>query len=145
MPRAFSFALRLGVIAVFAAMVAILAAACGRSDLGLEVGEGGLPDVTEEGDVNQPDVPTCNASTCPKGCCSASDQCLNGAATNACGTGGEACQDCQAEGFQFCYETTQTCGTAVNNCGPSNCKGCCVGGVCLAGSDPTECGVGGGA
>ena len=47
-------------------MVAIVAAACGRSDLpfGL-VPEGGLSDVTEEGDSTQPDVPTCNASTCP--------------------------------------------------------------------------------
>ncbi len=146
MPRALSFALRLTLLSAFVAMVAIVAAACGRSDLpfGL-VPEGGLSDVTEEGDSTQPDVPTCNASTCPKGCCNASNECLNGAAVDACGTGGEACQNCQAEGFEFCYETTQACGNAVNNCGPTNCKGCCVGGVCLAGTDPTQCGVGGGA
>jgi len=124
-------------------MIAIVAAACGRSDLGLLVGDGGLPDVTEEGDVTQPDGPTCNASTCPKGCCDAAGQCENGAAINSCGTGGVACQNCQAEGFQFCYEPTQACGNAVNNCGPGNCNGCCVSGVCLAGSDPTECGLGG--
>ncbi|HEX8796861.1 MAG TPA: hypothetical protein VF765_38180, partial [Polyangiaceae bacterium] len=143
MPRAFSSALRFALLASLAAMVAIVVAACGRSDLVFEAGEGGLADATDEGDVVQPDVPTCNASNCPKGCCSTSGECLNGAAPDACGTGGEACQNCQAEGFQFCYETTQTCGNAVTDCGPSNCKGCCVGGVCLAGSDPTECGVGG--
>ena len=145
MPRAFSFALRLTVLSALLAMVAVVAAACGRSDLPFGVlPEGGLSDVNEEGDSTQPDGPSCNASTCPKGCCSASGECLNGAAIDACGTGGEACQNCQAEGFEFCYETTQACGNAVNDCGPTNCKGCCVGGVCLAGTDPTECGVGGG-
>jgi hypothetical protein len=148
--RAFSSGLRLAALAAFVAVVAVVAAACGRSNLDLDVSpltEGGLNDVTEDGngDVNTPDVPTCNASTCPKGCCSAAAQCLVGAAADACGTGGEACQNCTAEGYEFCYETTQACGNAVNNCGPGNCKGCCVGGVCLAGSDPTECGIGGAA
>ncbi len=145
MPRAFSSVLRFAALAALAVMIALVVAACGRSEVGLDLlGDGGLSDVTEEGDAG-PDAPTCNASNCPKGCCSASGECQNGAALNACGTGGEACQDCQAEGFQFCYETTQTCGSAVNNCGPGNCKGCCVGGVCLAGTDPTECGTSGGA
>lgn len=62
MPRAFSFALRFAVVAALAAMIAVVAVACGRSDLAFEAtGDGGLPDGTEEGDAPPPDAPSCNA------------------------------------------------------------------------------------
>jgi len=80
--------------------------------------------------------PTCDASTCPDGCCDSQAQCLPGNLDTACGKGGAACDACAAGN------------TCVNNacsspagCGP--CAGCCDGQSCVAGTADTACGGGG--
>ncbi len=83
----------------------------------------------------------CNATSCPSGCCDPSGVCLPGAALSACGAAGEACVDCQAQGFQLCNAMLHACGDDVGpQCDNTNCSGCCFGTQCLAGSDPTACG-----
>jgi hypothetical protein len=84
---------------------------------------------------------TCNATTCPDGCCSTKDECLPGNIKTACGTGGAACQECT--GSDEC--TNQVCGPP-GGCGASNCpNGCCEGSTCQPGTDVTACGTGGAA
>ena len=92
-------------------VVAVLTAACGRSELDVDV-EAGAP----EGGV-------CDPSTC-NGCCSGG-QCVDGTAASACGFAGSACTSCGA--------TEQCVGGACIACGPSSCSGCCAAGQCLAG------------
>jgi hypothetical protein len=48
---------------------------------------------------------TCDAVSCPGGCCSASNTCLTGDTSSACGNGGATCQTCGAD--ESC--TQQTC------------------------------------
>ncbi len=86
-------------------------------------------------------VPTCDASSCPSGCCvvnGASQTCLTGTDAAACGTGGGVCANCAQTG-QSCDAKLRTC-SATKKCDATNCNGCCVGDLCLPGSDQTACG-----
>ena len=51
----------------------------------------------------------CRAYTCPDGCCDAQDRCVSGAATSACGHGGNVCTAC-AKGL-VCAR--QTCSSPI--------------------------------
>src|SRR5262249_48896817 len=69
----------------------------------------------------------CGPTTCPRGCCQHDGTCFTnmGVGPGPCGTNGEQCIQCN----QTCF--MGACGMLVNNCGPSNCKGCCAGtGAC---------------
>jgi hypothetical protein len=84
----------------------------------------------------------CGVGTCP-GCCVA-DVCVSGADGTACGRGGTQCQNCVGQGT-VCQPTPPNGGVCegVPNCGPQNCKGCCLGNLCLGGVDQTACGLAG--
>jgi hypothetical protein len=90
--------------------------------------------------------PGCNAKNCPDGCCTG-DVCQHGGKSDtACGFGGITCDDCAARG-QTCSvdKTGNAVCVGMPACGPQNCKGCCIGDVCVGGGDNTACGLGGGA
>jgi hypothetical protein len=133
---------------VSALLFTALLAGCSRSNLNdYTLEEGGLADApldspVDSGDSGMPEVATCNAATCPTGCCDATGLCQTGASLTQCGAGGEACQNCQARGFTVCDPTQHACGNVVPVCQPGSCAGCCVGNTCFAGTDPTECGLG---
>ncbi len=122
-----------------------VAVGCGRSDLGQYTwGDGGLSDVANEGG----DGGGCNAATCPTGCCDPSGQCRLGTELNACGFGGQACTDCQQQGFDFCDSQAHACGTVGPKCDATNCgPGCCTTfngqPACLSGQSSLACGGGG--
>jgi hypothetical protein len=87
-------------------------------------------------------VPSCNAATCPQGCCDQASNCQPGTQTTVCGQEGKSCQDCTTEGFVACL--MQACATPVQNCNASSCPtGCCEGSLCVDGSEDTTCGTGG--
>lgn len=89
------------------------------------------------------DQPTCDSISCPTGCClvfNGKNVCVTGTSGVACGTGGSACADCNAKGA-VCDTGSHAC--VAPTCGPQNCKGCCAGNVCVAGTDVKTCGVGG--
>lgn len=73
----------------------------------------------------------CNASNCA-GCC-ANGQCFGAplnSSNNFCGTGGAACDDCQARG-QRCDPSTFACINSTS-CNPTTCpNGCCANGQCF--------------
>jgi hypothetical protein len=83
-------------------------------------------------------VGMCNAKTCPNGCCQFG-VCIPGTLDNACGFGGQACQNCQSFGDicqgQVCVST---------GCNANNCFGCCQGNLCVPGTTNNACGFGGG-
>ncbi|MEW5742524.1 MAG: choice-of-anchor D domain-containing protein, partial [Myxococcota bacterium] len=86
---------------------------------------------------------TCNASTCPMGCCSG-NLCVPWASQSAasCGTSGAACTMC-ASG-NSCVNGVCTTGSA---CDFFSCTGCCSGGTCVATSaqSAATCGLNGAA
>jgi hypothetical protein len=86
------------------------------------------------GPVGGPQTLSCTPASC-NGCCR-DDRCIEGAAADACGSGGAACQTCA---------DTQRCtsGQCVEPCGPNNCKGCCDGDACVLGDEKDKCGAGG--
>jgi hypothetical protein len=87
-------------------------------------------------------VPVCDPSTCPNGCCEmASNEplCVDGSENISCGSGGQACQNCQGTG-DVCSAARQ-CVTPT--CGPGNCSGCCFGNQCIPGTSQNACGTGG--
>ena len=73
-------------------------------------------------------TPTCNASTCPGGCCDQSNTCQPGTEVDACGTGGSQCQTCGSN--QECGQDTHLCQLPTTSCGPKNCATCCLGPDC---------------
>jgi hypothetical protein len=77
----------------------------------------------------------CNSSTCPNGCCDATNACRAGTSTSACGGGGLQCAACV--GNQTC-STQRVC---INNlCSSSTCIGYCdAQGKCQAGSSNAAC------
>ncbi len=132
--------------AAFAVVVAVVLgmAGCGRSGLDDYLLLDGGPTLDAHLDArNDAPLTGCNATTCPTGCCDPAGTCQTGTAVATCGTGGEACQNCQAEGFALCDPTRHACGNPVTNCTPADCGGCCDGTTCFAGSSVTECGFGG--
>ena len=119
----------------FSALLFVLVVpGCGRSSLEIET-----LDATAEGG-------SCGPSTCPNGCCDRLGTCRIGADTQACGSRGQQCSDCLANGFTSCdVPRGKVCARATANCGPESCtNGCCSfqGGAssCLAGTDPSACG-----
>lgn len=86
-------------------------------------------------------VPTCDATSCATGCCVTSGGtgvCLSGTDASACGQGGATCSNCATSG-QACDPRLRTCST-TKKCDATNCNGCCVGDLCLAGTDGSSCG-----
>ena len=57
---------------------------------------------------------TCDAQSCPQGCCNQTGQCVNGAQDAVCGKGGQACQDCTRSN-EMCHN--QVC-EALTGCDP---------------------------
>ncbi len=91
------------------------------------------------------DAMGCNATTCPTGCCDTGGVCQTGDSVGKCGKQGETCKDCTAGGFTSCDAVDRACYSEMAQCGPANCKGCCVQNACFVGSDTTDCGSGGAA
>jgi hypothetical protein len=135
--RAYSL-VRLTLLVLFSFVVVALAAACGRSNID--------DYVLTDGGLDGSDGGHCNAQSCPNGCCDQNDQCQGGASLTSCGTDGVSCTDCQAAGFQFCDPGIKSCANRPSRCDSTTCgNGCCESGLCVPGSDPNECGSGGGA
>jgi hypothetical protein len=87
------------------------------------------------------DLPKCDVTTCPNGCCTTvggTQACVSGASDQACGSGGQQCEDCKQTG-EVCSGGKCTAST----CGPQNCKGCCFGNNCVTTPIDTSCGLGG--
>jgi hypothetical protein len=104
-----------------------------------------LPDaaIDSAADVHS-DSKACSSSTCT-GCCTASGECVVGVSADSCGTGGAKCADCTLLVGGTCNATTRVCDVS-SQCGPSNCKGCCLSdGICSAGAYDGACGSGGAA
>lgn len=85
--------------------------------------------------------PPCGSQTC-SGCCFG-DECLSGTDPAACGIQGAVCGNCLASGGKCVAEGTGGVCEGQTVCNASNCQGCCAGNACVAGSSPTECGLGG--
>lgn len=138
-PTAFTHAFGFALAALLAWA---LSAGCGRS---------GLDDyATSDGGADaQPDAPaTCSPATCPSGCCDTTGKCRAGIDLLACGGGGQACENCQADGFDQCDTTLHACETKQPMCNTATCPtGCCttVGGTpaCISGVSSVACGLGG--
>lgn len=80
---------------------------------------------------------TCSPQTCP-GCC-VGNQCVTTSTPSACGSGGDTCRSCSTG--QVCREGQ--CVTASGPCGPANCDGCCLNGICTVGLFDEACGLNG--
>lgn len=83
---------------------------------------------------------SCDATTCPTGCCSATGDCLPGTTEGACGSGGQACKTCDG---QTC-ENGQ-CKAIAKPCDATICpNGCCDSdGTCVTSPTDQKCGGGG--
>jgi hypothetical protein len=92
----------------------------------------------------------CDFDTCPNGGCMPDGTCWTGGVDDAhCGggrasVGGQLSIDC-GPGY-VCDNSKDTSRPAcLIACSPQNCQGCCAGGVCATGDDPTACGTNGNA
>jgi hypothetical protein len=85
-------------------------------------------------------APECSPASCPLGCC-LGDICAFGQQNTACGTGGDACVNCQNLG-RVCEANS----CQPPSCNPDNCRtGCCDGNQCVNGTGDDACGaIGGG-
>ena len=150
--RAYSFVRwTLVVVACF-----LLIGACGRSNIDdySSVDDGGGVDGGFDARVDGPSPSdakpdseggiTCGPTSCPSGCCDINGRCQTGTSPIACGTVGERCINCKADGFQLCDATSHACANTNMKCTPQNCGGCCDNNLCFGGSDPNECGKFGG-
>ena len=127
---------RLALVALLAFVVALAVAACGRSNLDDYLLHDGGP--TTDGGV---DGGRCNAQTFPTGCCDQNDQCQGGDSLTTCGNVGARCANCTALGFETCDANLKACANRPGQCDGTTCgSGCCENGLCLAGTDPNECG-----
>ena len=142
MQRRFAFFVFASFFALFA-----IAAGCGRSTLdGYDVTlDSSVKDAGK--DVQHTDgAPTCNPATCPDGCCDENGSCVaGGSSIDACGSGGGACVDCVAQGFDTCDSTTHSCARQVDTCDQESCpNGCCLvtpgGTLCEDGTSSDACG-----
>lgn len=86
------------------------------------------PTVCEAGECVTP----CNEDTCD-GCCNGDGECVEGAVTSACGTGGIECMTCGSD--QNC-----SAGECVDRECSDTCIGCCDGDQCLSGDLDGACG-----
>lgn len=110
-------------------------------------GPAGAPDSgganSGEASMRLSDAAWCTALTCPIGCCDTMGRCQSGSSANACGTQGQACQDCVGLGFPSCDPALHDCSTNVGPCSASNCMGCCAQDLCYPGNSLPTCGSGG--
>ena len=85
---------------------------------------------------------TCGPATCG-GCC-IGNTCNPGTIGEVCGSGGSDCKICEPGSTcrPFLFDAGGFCQTN-NGCDPSNCTGCCIGGICAQGDQVVACGIGG--
>lgn len=118
-------------------VVGLAASACGDRTSILPVGflDASVPDASHP----HHDGAICGPSTCPHGCCNASDECLSGLSSSDCGKGGAACAVCV--GGEECNSTAQKC-EALQACSEGSCPGgCCDStGNCQQGTASNACG-----
>jgi hypothetical protein len=98
-------------------------------------------------------APFCGFSNCD-GCCMPGGTCWTGGPDDAhCGgfiddipaaLRGALCIDC-GPGYACDTSNSTPFSVCMIACSPQNCQGCCLGGVCSTGTDPTSCGTGGNA
>ena len=111
--------------------------------------DGAAPDVSLSHDTSTTTAPDgyfpdarCSPGNCPNGCCNSEGFCVDPPTNEFCGGHGEVCFSCGAGQCEV-----ESCSTMVNNCGPSNCGGCCVGtgmtSLCISGTFSIMCGAGG--
>jgi len=87
-------------------------------------------------------APPCGPSNCT-GCCSATGLCRYGTESDACGSGGNACDNCAAKAAGC---SAGVCQGKPPKCGPDNCGGCCdANGSCQIGTSDAICGAQGAA
>jgi hypothetical protein len=89
----------------------------------------------------------CTGATCPNGCCTPDGTCWTSGVDDAhCGGGagapGQLCIDC-GPGFVCDSSSNTSRPTCLIACSPQNCQGCCLGAVCVTGTDPSSCGTSG--
>ncbi len=91
----------------------------------------------------------CGPSNCT-GCCLGNDVCTDGLHAGACGSGGMQCESCNpATGGGKCAPSTSGAGVACEFptsavCNDAICPtGCCVGDLCVVGTQDVACGSGG--
>ena len=78
----------------------------------------------------------CSAATCPDSCCLPDGSCALNESNLACGTGGQACTVCASDAV-----CKGVCTKYQDDCGPSNCPGCCENSnICAPGDDDMACG-----
>ena len=86
-------------------------------------------------------IPVSAFCQCDYGCCDALNRCQPGSANAQCGTGGDACSDCTADGLQCigqgCVDKTDVSVCDVETC-PTGC--CDLFGACQQGIANTMCG-----
>lgn len=123
----------------------------GRDDKACGSGGGSCADCASRGQTC--DASTSSAVRCvgtescgPQNCggCCLGTVCVGGFDDTACGKAGQACTNCGQTG-RVCSgaaATERTC-QAAPGCGPTNCKGCCLGDVCVDSPTRDACGVGG--
>ncbi|MGI9253376.1 MAG: NHL repeat-containing protein, partial [Thermomicrobiales bacterium] len=78
----------------------------------------------------------CDETNCG-GCCEGT-VCRDGSDRSACGVFRGACTTCAK--LEVC--TDGACVPVKQKCSPANCSGCCIRGVCQAGTEPSGCGIG---
>jgi hypothetical protein len=85
----------------------------------------------------------CRPETCHTGCCRRRGNdvyCHDGLSDQACGIGGQLCEDCTVAGTTCTSD--HVCGQLT--CNPSTCAtGCCLGNQCVSGTALLSCGAGG--
>ncbi len=78
--------------------------------------------------------------TCTSGCCDGHGACQPGASNSACGSPGQACEDCTAAGGQ-CFGQRCVQGMDAGVCNAQTCAGgCCQSGICEQGITGVACG-----
>ncbi len=93
----------------------------------------------ETGGVCEGIVTTCNAQSCPSGCCDTSGNCESGTSPTACGTDAALCQNCLQIGATC---QSQECAPVPPPCSFQTCpNGCCdANGFCEPGQSTPACG-----
>lgn len=81
----------------------------------------------------------CDETVCPSGCCTEAGECLEGFENGQCGTGGQACLDCNLEGEVCEAQACQNLGSctpgdtrACDNCGQRTCDSSGQWGACVS-------------
>jgi hypothetical protein len=103
-------------------------------------GNGGDAGMAGEGCTGARCARSCDATTCPIGCCDSNGVCQSGASSDACGMSGRACEACTASGAQ-CFGQRCAEGLEAGVCNAETCPtGCCQSGLCRPGVTGVACG-----